>query len=164
MTGPGVMGIVFTFMGIIGVLCQGLLVGRAIRTIGEVKTIVIGLLIVSLGLFLLVGSVGLLSLVGFVCLIGIGSGLVNPSLNTLVSRKTDPENQGAMLGVLGSFNSFGRAIGPPAGGLLYMLNMALPYVASAIISLLAAVIFYFKAKGSDTTESTVPPDRPAIKV
>lgn len=162
MTGPGVMGLVFTFMGIIGVLCQGLLVGRAISVLGEVKTIVAGLIIVGAGLFLLVLSIELVTLIGFVCLIGIGSGLVNPSINTLVSRKTDAENQGAMLGVLGSFGSFGRAIGPPVGGMLYMVNMALPYVSSAVISLAASAVFYVKMRGAEGKEKAVAAE-PVIK-
>ncbi len=146
MTGPGVMGIVFATIGVIGVLCQGLLVGRVMAAIGEVKTIIAGLAFVGAGLLLLLASIDLVTLISFIALIGIGSGLVNPSLNTLVSKKTDPDNQGAMLGVLGSFNSFGRAIGPPAGGLLYMVNMALPYVASAGISAMAAVVLYVKSR------------------
>jgi MFS family permease len=162
MTGPGVMGVVFATIGVIGVLCQGLLVGRIMAAIGEVKTIVAGLAFVGTGLLLLLVSVDLLTLIIFIAFIGIGSGLVNPSLNTLVSKKTDADNQGAMLGVLGSFNSLGRAIGPPAGGLLYMVNMALPYVVSAGISAIAAVILYAKARGEPAGAAAEA--KPAIKV
>lgn len=147
LTGPGVMGVVFTAMGIIGVLCQGLLVGKMINRFGEHITILIGLMLSGIGLLLLLESMGLVSLVLFTCLISIGFGLVNPSLNTLVSKKTDAENQGAMLGVLGSFNSLGRAIGPPVGGLLYSVAMWLPYVVSAAIGVIAAGVLYVSQRG-----------------
>ncbi len=162
LTGPGVMGIVFATMGVIGVLCQGLLVGRVMAAFGEVKTIIGGLVIVGAGLVLLLASVDLSTLILFIALIGVGSGLVNPSLNTLVSRRTDPANQGSMLGVLGSFNSFGRAIGPPAGGLLYMVNIALPYVASAGIATAAAIVLHVKTRGEDVENAAEA--RPSIKV
>lgn len=140
MTGPGVMGVVFTFMGITGVVCQGLLVGKAINTLGEQKTIVVGLLIYGAGIIAMCFAVGIATLALFVCLIEVGFGLVFPSLNTLVSKRTDPDHQGEMLGVMGSFNSLGRVIGPPAGGLMYAVHIALPYVVSGILGFIAAAI------------------------
>lgn len=163
-TGPGVMGIVFTAMGIIGVLCQGLLVGKCMALFGEERTIMGGLVICGAGILLLLAAGGLLTLIFFICLIGIGSGLVFPSLNTLVSMKTDPESQGAMLGALGSFSSFGRAIGPPVGSFLYMINTALPYVASAIVSVLSAMILYVKGRSDRQADKINITIEPPIKV
>ncbi|CAJ38166.1 MFS transporter [Methanocella arvoryzae] len=138
MTGPGVMGVVFAFMGITGVVCQGLLVGKAISTLGEQKTIIAGLIIYSAGIIAIYFSVGIVTLALFTCLIEVGFGLIFPSLNTLVSKRTDPDRQGEMLGVMGSFNSLGRVIGPPAGGLMFAVHIGLPYFVSGILGFIAA--------------------------
>lgn len=154
LSGPGVMGVVFTVMGITGIVCQGLIVGRAITWLGEELTIVCGLALYSTGLVLIYFAGGLLTLALFACLIEVGFGLVFPSINTLVSKRTDPDHQGAIQGVVGSFNSLGRVIGPPAGGILFAASMALPYVASAALGFLAAgaMLFVAKANGKKDVE------------
>lgn len=138
MTGPGVMGIVFTFMGITGIVCQGLLVGKTIARLGEEKTIITGLIIYGIGIIAIYFSIGLVTLALFTCLIEVGFSLVFPSLNTLVSKKTDADHQGEVMGIMGSFNSLGRVAGPPAGGLMYAVSMGLPYFVSGILGLTAA--------------------------
>lgn len=138
MTGPGVMGLVFAFMGLSGIVCQGLLVGKAIERLGEERTIVAGLALYGVGIIAMFFAVGLVSLAVFTCLIEVGFSLVFPGLNTLVSRKTDADHQGEVMGVLGSFNSLGRVAGPPAGGLLYAFTPGLPYFVSGLLGLAAA--------------------------
>lgn len=157
MTGPGVMGVVFAFMGITGIICQGLIVGKAMTRLGEERTIVLGLIIYSIGIILMCFATGLVSLILFVCLLEIGFGLVFPSINTLVSKKTDPEHQGAMMGVVGSFNSLGRVIGPPAGGFLFTIAMALPYFLSGALGFIAALVMAVLArKGKKATVVELP--------
>jgi predicted MFS family arabinose efflux permease len=63
-----------------------------------------------------------------------------PSINTAVSNRTDKEHQGVTMGLLGSFNSAGRAAGPIAGGFAYAVSMLLPYALSAAISLFSALL------------------------
>jgi MFS family permease len=138
-TGPTVMAILFTVMGIAGVLCQGVLVGRFIAFFGERKTILIGMATSSVSFFLLLLSPELISLMFFASIIAVGTGLVTPCINGLVSGKTDEERQGETMGVLGSYASLGRIAGPPAGGLAYDINLYLPYLISGILSAAGAI-------------------------
>jgi hypothetical protein len=69
----------------------------------------------------------------------MGTGLATPCLNSLVSRETGEDRQGAALGVLGSYGAMGRIIGGPAAGLAFDINIYLPYVMSGIVSILGAV-------------------------
>jgi MFS family permease len=69
----------------------------------------------------------------------VGTGLATPCLNSLVSKGSDEERQGAALGVLGSYGAMGRIVGAPAAGLAFDINIYLPYVISGIVSLLGAV-------------------------
>ncbi|HMK53458.1 MAG TPA: MFS transporter [Methanobacteriaceae archaeon] len=140
LTGPNVIGIVFTFFGILSVITQALLVGKIIKRMGEEKTIVIGLLMFTIGTLILIFSWNLITLIISASAIAIALGLIMPSINTAVSNRTSEDKQGVMMGLLGSFNSAGRVFGPAIGGFLYAINMLLPYISSAVVSLLSAVV------------------------
>lgn len=156
-TGPNVVGIVFTFFGIFSVIAQALLVGKSIKLWGEEKTIVIGLLMFALGSILMVFSTDLVTLVSSASVIAVALGLIMPSINTAVSNRTSDENQGVVMGLLGSFNSTGRVMGPAVGGFAYAASMALPYVGSAVVAFLSAVVIWIhieKNKIMHKTEKT----------
>ena len=137
-TGPEAMGIVFALMGAVSVLCQGLLVGRAIELFGEEKVIIFGLMIASIGMVLLLTATELGAALGYICIISVGSGLVFPCLNTVISRRTDHRNQGVAMGIMSSYGSFGRVLGPPVAGYAYVINIAFPYAIAALFMLLSA--------------------------
>jgi MFS transporter, DHA1 family, multidrug resistance protein len=69
-----------------------------------------------------------------------------PTINTAVSNSTNSENQGVVMGMLGSFSSTGRALGPAVGGFVYAINMLLPYIGSAVIALLSAIVLHLHVK------------------
>jgi MFS family permease len=71
--------------------------------------------------------------------ISVGTGLATPCLNSLVSRHTDEEHQGATMGVLGSYGSLGRIAGPPLCGLAFDAFMGLPYALLGMLSAAGAV-------------------------
>ena len=146
-TGPTVIAILFTVMGIAGVLCQGVLVGRFIALFGERKTIFIGMLTSSVSFFLLLLAPELISLMFFASIIAVGTGLITPCINGLVSGNTVEERQGAVMGVLGSYASLGRIAGPPAGGLAYDINVYLPYLISGILSAAGAIAISLTNRG-----------------
>ena len=69
-----------------------------------------------------------------------GFAFVNPSISSLISRRTDPANQGEVLGVNQSFASLGRILGPLCGSVLFTLHPSrvLPY-AVAVATLLGVM-------------------------
>ncbi|HEY3272262.1 MAG TPA: MFS transporter [Methanocella sp.] len=148
LTGTNLLGIAYLFFGVAGVLTQVLLVGKLMEKAGETRTIALGFLMVGAGTILLVlaGEMSLLLLASLVIAVGIG--LLQPSLITAVSNRTDKEHQGVTMGLLGSFNSAGRAAGPIAGGLAYSVSWLLPYALSAAVSLFSALlILVWRTKG-----------------
>lgn len=68
-----------------------------------------------------------LAVAGFAC--------VNPSVSALISKRTDPERQGEVLGVNQSFASLGRIIGPFVGSVLFAVHPShtLPFVAAVLV-------------------------------
>ncbi len=139
LTGPNVTGIMFTCMGIIMIVCQGMLIEPIARRFGEKRTIVAGIGLVAAGMVMLLAIFDLTTLLLATCLISIGRSFVNPCVNTMVSKLTDPGSQGSAMGVLGSFNSLGRVMGPTVGGLVYMFSVIVLYLGTAAIAALCAL-------------------------
>ena len=157
LTGPNVLGIIFTAMGLIAVVSQ-LAVGKMMQKYGEEKTIIFGFGVLCAGMALVIITVDLASLVLVTCLIALGGNLLNPAINTLVSKRSPQDQQGATMGLLGSFNSIGRVLGPSMGGFAYVISMLLPYLGSAVIALASMAMVRFWAPGG-TVKLPVPENK-----
>jgi MFS family permease len=116
---PEKMWEIFGFMGIVLLITQGGIVRSVVPRYGE-KAVLLAGLAVDLAGFLIVGlasSNG--SLFAGLALIGLGTGLINPSVSSLVSLYSKAGEQGLMLGVFRSLGSLARGFGPIAACLLY---------------------------------------------
>jgi MFS family permease len=71
-----------------------------------------------------------------------GFAFLNPSVSSLVSRRSDPARQGEVLGVNQSFASLGRIIGPFLGSVLFQIDSShtLPYLAAVALLLLVGLL------------------------
>lgn len=152
-TGPTLMAVLFAAMGVVMLLGQGVLVGMALQKLKEEKTVIAGLLLSCLGLVAVLASPDFVMLLLSACVIGVGSGLVMPSLSSYISNRTDKDTQGSALGVMGSYNSLGRIVGPPVGGFAYDVNMIFPYVSSSILLALGALSVVFIMRSGKRLES-----------
>lgn len=111
-------GILFAYIGILGVLIQGGMLRRMVPKTGEKPLIIVGSVFLCLSIALLPLS----STVSLVVLastgLAIGNSLVTPMLSGLASKSTDAQSQGAVLGLMQSIASLGRMVGPAIGGFL----------------------------------------------
>ena len=137
--GPTEMGTLFTVMGIISVIIQGGMIGRLVRRFGDANLIKAGLFISGVGMALILVSSHMLTLMISTAVFNIGGALMGPSTTTLVSKNTLGA-QGASIGLLQSFGSLGRILGPVVGGILYGIHMNIPYITGAIILLLLGIM------------------------
>jgi MFS family permease len=162
LTGTNLLGLAYLFFGVAGVLTQVLLVGKLMEKAGEVRTIALGFLLAGAGTVLLVLASEMALMLVASLVIAVGIGLLQPGIITAVSNRTDKENQGVTMGLLGSFNSAGRAAGPIAGGLAYSVSMLLPYAVSAAISLFSALLILVwrqKDSGDSNTAKAAPAEQ-----
>ncbi len=107
--------------------------GRLSRHIGDAGIVMLGVFLASAGLASIVGTVGLGSALFFwltTSLYAMGHALLRPGVSTLVSRQTTA-GQGISIGVMQSFDSLGRIIGPVTGGSLYVIHHKTPYTVGA---------------------------------
>lgn len=111
-------GFLFGYVGIIGAVIQGGLLGRLVKMFGDKPLTVIGtaLFAVSVFGFTLSGTAMLLIVASTG--IAIGNSLMTPTLNALASKSVNASLQGRVLGVMASVASLARIIGPVLGGLL----------------------------------------------
>lgn len=137
-------GGMFALVGVVSAGVQGRLIGPLVERYGERANAAFGgaLLacsVVSMGLIqTLAGTI--VSLIG----VGLGWGLLAPSLQSLVSRRAMSHEQGEVLGVNQSAAALARVIGPVAAGWAYgALGAGLDFVAGGLLILAAAAWVWF---------------------
>ncbi|MDR6123325.1 DHA1 family multidrug resistance protein-like MFS transporter [Bacillus sp. SLBN-46] len=134
------LGYIFMIMGFGSALVQGGLVGKLTKKYGE-STVIQGGIIVSaigFGLILLVHNFSTAAI--FLTIFGLGNGVIRPSVSSLIT-KMSTAGHGSSTGLLSSFDSLGRIMGPPIGGWLFSLSIGLPYISGAVISMAAFILF-----------------------
>src|SRR5262249_34100124 len=117
--GPGQVGYVFAYVGVVSAILQGGLIGRLTRRFGEERLLLCGLALIAAGLW--IPPVSRESAILGVALTALasGMGLMQPSLNSLISRRAGREEQGEVMGVSQSVGSLSRVLGPVAAGLFF---------------------------------------------
>lgn len=134
------LGYLFMIMGLAGAIVQGGLVGRMTKKYGEGAVIQMGIAVsaIGFGLILLVDS--FMTAAIYLTIFGIGNGVIRPSVSALLTKKSTV-GHGSTTGLLSSFDSLGRIIGPPLGGWLFSLAIGLPYITGLVISILTFVLY-----------------------
>lgn len=141
-------GLFFGYIGIILVIVQGGLISPVKRWIGERGMLYLGLAIITVGMGLVAVSNTVFLVFVNGALVAIGYGLIDPAVNSLISRNAPPDKQGAVMGVLQSVASLTRIIGPASAGFLFHeLGRNAPYVAGAIILAIALAYAYWRLSG-----------------
>ncbi|MBX7152513.1 MFS transporter [bacterium] len=137
-------GYMFAFMGIVGAVIQGGLIGKISRAIGEEKMIVFGLLITSFGMFAMSRSEWLWLLIVASFLVSVGSALLTPALSGLVSKKSSETEQGRILGIIQSLSNLARMTGIAFGGFVFeAVGIWSPFWMSGIILIAGCGMAYY---------------------
>lgn len=137
--GPASMGTLFAILGVIGVIIQGGVMGKLVERFGDVTLIKAGTIISAVGLLTILLAPNMLLLFVTTAIFNIGSTLVGPTSSSLVSQNSTG-GQGAALGLMQSFGSLGRILGPIVGGVLYDLNHVIPFSLGAMLMIIIIII------------------------
>jgi DHA1 family tetracycline resistance protein-like MFS transporter len=108
-------GWIFAYVGVVGAIVQGGLIGRFVKAFGELALVVAGALLfaASLALIPVLGpQTGILALLAVGAAFAFGNGLATPSLTALASKSVGRGEQGGVLGVTQSVASLARVVGP----------------------------------------------------
>ena len=138
--GPEQVGYVFTFVGILSAVMQGGLIGPLTRRFGEERLMTAGLVLIGLGLVLLPFARAVPALAVATAALALGMGAMQPSLNSLISRRAGKDEQGGVLGVAQSVGSLSRVLGPIIAGSLFAgLGRSSPFLWGALLVSLSLV-------------------------
>lgn len=78
-----------------------------------------------------------------ISLIGVGTGMVLPALNTLITSSTSPEERGMVTALYGGVRFMGVALGPPIFGVLMNIGKPVMFITGAVISGITALLAFF---------------------
>ncbi len=138
--GPTENALIFSFIGVVGLLVQGVLLRRLTSEFSERALALTGLAIMVIG-YLAIAFVPTVPLLyAAIALVSLGGGLSTPTLTGLVSLNVGPTEQGAALGAVQSLQSLTLILGPVwAGAFFDHVGMGSPYWTAALWVLLALV-------------------------
>ncbi|HEV2334340.1 MAG TPA: MFS transporter [Stellaceae bacterium] len=132
--GPRPIGFVFFYVGLLSALMQGVLIGKLTARFGEERLLLGGLGAIALGLLALPFAHDLTRLVIALSALALGMGAMQPSLNSLISRRAGVGEQGEVMGVAQSVGSLSRVLGPIiAGSLFAAFGRNSPYLWGAVL-------------------------------
>ena len=111
------VGFVFAYAGFLGIAVQSFL-GRLVRRFGETGLVAVGFASMAVGYGLLAGvhMLPLLLVAGLFS--SFGTGVLRPSLTSLVTQAVARNEQGVVLGLNTSLQSVAQILGPAVAGVL----------------------------------------------
>ncbi|MGP0065589.1 MAG: MFS transporter [Isosphaeraceae bacterium] len=131
----------FAGLGFLSALVQGGLIRRLVPRFGEARLIVAGLVLAAGGFAGLAMSANIPELAGSMFLLGLGQGLLSPSVSGLLSRITPESEQGAVFGTLSSVQTLARMVSYESANLLLgRVSLGSPYWCAFGVDLLALAV------------------------
>ncbi|NSW88619.1 MFS transporter [bacterium] len=117
--GPQQIGIMMTFVGILLAFHQSVSINLFVKKLEEKRTIFISIIFIFIGIYTLTISFNylMLSIAIFFCTMGIG--ILNPTINSLVSMNSDTSHTGSALSINQSGLSIARFTGQPFSGFFF---------------------------------------------
>ncbi len=120
--GPREMGYIFAFVGLLGIIMQGGVVGRLVKLMGERTIVRLGFatsLIYYAGLGL---TRTIQQLLGLSAVTAIGGSGLRPVLTSLITQRAGKREQGVILGLTQSITSVAQIVSPLIAGFLIDRN------------------------------------------
>lgn len=140
--GPGDVGLLLTVVGLISAVVQGVLTGPATRKFGEANVIKISFIASAVGFIAMVAAFNTLTILLSVGFFVFSNAMIRPGVSSLISKKATI-GQGVAMGLNNSFMSLGRVVGPVLAGLVFDIDIHLPYLTGAVVTFVGFVLCLF---------------------
>jgi DHA1 family tetracycline resistance protein-like MFS transporter len=140
----------FAYIGVSLAIAQGLLVRRLAGRVSESAMATSGAVTEIVGFLLTVWAIRSAStplLFVATTVVTVGFALLMPSLNSLISRRSDPARQGSILGVSQSASALARILAPVIGFPLLKQEASLPYLLASVLMVAGLAMILFAARG-----------------
>jgi DHA1 family tetracycline resistance protein-like MFS transporter len=140
------IGFVFVGVGAILFLNQIYIAGPVVKKYGEVRALIIGLIILSVSQALLSFSSLFWEIAFLIYFNNLGITLVAPTFKTLLSKRVEQDKQGEIMGLDESLISATSAIAPLVSTWIYGFIGPMVFVIQAMVVIIALYL-YFTRKG-----------------
>ena len=138
--GPKQVGYVYAYLGFLGIILQGGLIGRMVKKFGEAKIVKAGFLTAAIGFAALGFTYNVPWLLAVSALASAGTGVLRPAITSLITQRASRSEQGVVLGLNQSLNSLCGIAAPFLAGLLidqgWLAAWAIMAAAVSLIGLL----------------------------
>ena len=155
--------LIFFYVGFVLLITQGYIYRKAAKNLSEETLMTIGMLLMGLGLATLgtvvflresntLGPMLIPSAMATLTVSVMGFAFLTPSIQALISRRSDADRQGEVMGVNQSASAMARILGPIIGLVLYFAHSSrlLPYAFGAVV-LLSMLTFIPRIQGDKVT-------------
>lgn len=142
-------GLLFGITGLVSAIVQGGLIGHIDKMMTKQNILKVGSLIICIGLGLIPYGGNFLGLALISGFLSIGTGMLQPTLLSLISDVTPDHEQGITLGVNQSLSALARVLGPLWGGFAFeFLGYQFPFLTGAAFMFVVFLftIFYIPQK------------------
>ncbi len=143
------VGYIFAYVGFLGIILQGGLIGRLVKRFGETKLVSAGFISATVGFALIGFMYHLPGLLVASTLASFGTGVLRPALTSLITQHAGREEQGIVLGLTQSLMSVAQIVAPVIGGFLIDRQLLTTWaVTGAAVSLVGVLIGRVKLAGA----------------
>lgn len=112
------VGYIFLYIGFLGTILQGGLIGRLVKWMGEKTLVWTGFAASTVAYVLLAFTRTLGQLLGASAINSYGAGVVRPALTSLITQQSGKREQGVVLGLTQSLTSVSQIVAPIIAGFL----------------------------------------------
>jgi MFS family permease len=135
------VSLVYVYVGAIGIVLQGGLLGRLVKRFGERRLVIAGFLLAGAAYLGFAVALAVAALIACAGVAAVGNGLVRPSLTSEVTQAVGRHEQGTVLGMTQALWSIGAIVAPPIGtGLIGAGALGAWAAATGVISLIGFAI------------------------
>lgn len=140
----------FTMIGVIGIIMQGLVVPRAAKKIGEVRLAILAAASMTIG-FLIISQIPYHSETGWIyvglVMFALGNTSLIPTLSSMFSQSASIREQGRVQSANQSMQAVGRVVGPTGAGAVYgLLGPSSPYLIGAVLMTCTGMAIVFASR------------------
>jgi DHA1 family tetracycline resistance protein-like MFS transporter len=138
--GPREIGFLFGYVGFLGIILQGGLIGRLVKRFGEPALVHVGFatLVVSYLALGLIHGIGWLVVVSTIS--SFGNGVLRPTLSSLVSQNAGAHEQGVVIGLNQSLSSVASIFAPIVAGFFIDRSMLMSWAWVAAVAALLGLL------------------------
>jgi len=115
---PREISFLLGYVGFLGIVLQGFLIGRLVKRFGESALVSAGFISLVIGYLILGPCRDIATLLLVSTISSFGNGVLRPTLSSLVSQNASPSEQGVVLGLNQALNSVAQIFAPILGGVL----------------------------------------------